>query len=128
MMLYFSLFFSAHAQPYLIASNVESVILKEKDRFSSCSSLSDGLYNVRFSIDKQGAAQLQSGESCFADINNVPFPAHPTSVRVFVWKVASKEGVLYPQSLTLEKPIEILLPVIFGTEKQKIMELIQKEG
>ena len=127
MMLYISLLFSVHAQPYLSSKNVEIVILNEKRKFFGCSSLADGLYSVRFSVERTGGATLLSGETCFSGINMLSFPAHPTSERTFSWEVASKEGVLYPQRLRREKSKGILLPGIFAVEKETIVKGIQME-
>ena len=127
MMLFLSFFLCGYAQPYLTASIVEKLIVKEKEQLLGCSSLVDGLYRVRFTVDKTGVVQQLSGESCFAVLQSFSFPAHPTSIRTFAWEVASKDGVLYPQRVTREKSSVILLPGIFAKEKQEILDLIQQE-
>ena len=120
------MFMCAWAQEYLTASTVEQHLKDQQPVFSNCSSLTNQLYQVRFSIDSTGKGRLIEGESCFSIIEKVQFPSHPSRSRVFIWNVASQDGVLFPQTLSREKVVSVLLPGFFAADKKRL--LIQLEG
>ena len=118
------MFMCAWAQEYLTASTVEKHLKEQQTVFSGCSSLTNQLYRVRFSVAPSGKGKLIEGEACFAVIANVSFPSHP-SRRIFIWNVASQDGVLFPQTLLREKIISVLLPGMFSNEKKKLIKQLE---
>ena len=121
------MFMCAWAQEYLTASTVEKHLNSHLPVFSSCSSLANQLYQVRFSIDASGKGALIEGKGCFSVIENVPFPSHPNRRRVFIWNVASQDGVLFPQTLSREKAVSVLLPGLFAADKKRLVSQLEGE-
>ena len=89
--------------------------------FQACADLSDGLYSVRFSIQKDGKASLLEGEDCFSAVENITFTTSPTIQDVFNWDVIYQGGVLFPQLLRKESR-DIIFPGIYAQNKEKLIQ------